>query len=93
MLKTLIIGGAGYTGQELCKLVTSHPQLKLGHVFASAGSKNAGEPLPLGIKGVIEDGNLEAILAAAKDAQVILLATPMKLLPNWCRIWSGTATR
>ncbi|MED5526820.1 MAG: N-acetyl-gamma-glutamyl-phosphate reductase [Pseudomonadota bacterium] len=89
MLKTLIIGGAGYTGQELCKLVTSHPQLKLGHVFASAGSKNAGEPLPLGIKGVIEDGNLEAILAAAKDAQVILLATPheasAELVPDLVR--------
>ncbi|WP_115717173.1 N-acetyl-gamma-glutamyl-phosphate reductase [Gallaecimonas mangrovi] len=76
MLNTLIIGGAGYTGQELCKLVTSHPELTLTHVFASAGSKNAGEPLPLGINGVIEDGDPDAIASAAKDAQVILLATP-----------------
>ncbi|WKE65298.1 N-acetyl-gamma-glutamyl-phosphate reductase [Gallaecimonas kandeliae] len=76
MLNTLIIGGAGYTGQELCKLVASHPQLKLAHVFASAGSKNAGEPLPLGIAGTIEDGSPAAIIAAARDAQVILLATP-----------------
>ncbi|EKE77075.1 N-acetyl-gamma-glutamyl-phosphate reductase [Gallaecimonas xiamenensis] len=76
MLNTLIIGGAGYTGQELCKLVTTHPQLKLTHVFASAGSKNAGEPLPLGITGQIQDGHPDAIMAAAHDAQVILLATP-----------------
>lgn len=76
MLNTLIIGGAGYTGQELCKLVASHPKLQLSRVFASAGSANAGQPLPLGIPGIIEDGEPEHILAAAAQAQVILLATP-----------------
>ncbi len=77
MLNTLIIGGAGYTGQELCKLVARHPHLRLTQVFGSPGSQHTGEALPLGCgDGVIEDGQLDAILSAAWKAHVILLATP-----------------
>ncbi|WP_341502249.1 N-acetyl-gamma-glutamyl-phosphate reductase [Gallaecimonas sp. GXIMD4217] len=77
MLNTLIIGGAGYTGQELCKLVARHPQLRLTQVFGSPGGQHTGEALPLGCgQGVIEDGQLDAILSAAWKAHVILLATP-----------------
>jgi N-acetyl-gamma-glutamylphosphate reductase len=37
-----VIGAAGYTGAELVRLITSHPDLDLCYV---AGRENAGRPL------------------------------------------------
>ncbi|MGL4920762.1 MAG: N-acetyl-gamma-glutamyl-phosphate reductase, partial [Plesiomonas shigelloides] len=42
MLNTLIIGASGYTGAELAAMVLRHPNLTLGGLFVSEGSRDAG---------------------------------------------------
>ena len=45
MLNTVIVGASGYTGAELAKIVSRHPQLTLCGLYVSATSLDAGKPL------------------------------------------------
>ncbi|MFW8591690.1 N-acetyl-gamma-glutamyl-phosphate reductase [Glaciecola sp. 2405UD65-10] len=43
MKKTCIVGASGYTGAELIKIISRHPQLNLETCFVSDGSQYAGK--------------------------------------------------
>lgn len=45
MLNVAVAGASGYTGAELCRLISSHPGLKLAGIFVSARSQDQGKAL------------------------------------------------
>ncbi|MEO1584994.1 MAG: N-acetyl-gamma-glutamyl-phosphate reductase [Planctomycetota bacterium] len=77
--RAAIVGVSGYTGQELVRLVVSHPELDLVGLFGS--STRSGEPIgdvAPGLRGVVE-GEVRAGTASAiahAGAEVAFLATP-----------------
>jgi N-acetyl-gamma-glutamyl-phosphate reductase len=83
MLRTAIIGAAGYTGAELLRLVHRHPELELSLVAArdNAG-KRLGEVLPstFGVEGVgdrvLESFDAERAAEVAKRVDVAFLCLP-----------------
>jgi N-acetyl-gamma-glutamyl-phosphate reductase len=83
MLRTAIIGAAGYTGMELLRLVHRHPELELVMVAArdNAG-KRLGDVVPstLGVEGVgdrvLETFEPERAPDLAKRAEVAFLCLP-----------------
>ena len=80
MLKTVIIGASGYTGAELARMVTRHPQLDLAGLYVSANSLDAMKPISAlhgQLKGIV-DLPLQPLsdpAAVARQADVVLLAT------------------
>jgi N-acetyl-gamma-glutamyl-phosphate reductase len=83
--KINLVGGRGYTGSELLRLVAGHPQMELG--IASSRS-DAGQSLSSMCPGWPEDGRtftqLEPDGVAAHPADAWVLA-----LPNgYARLWS-----
>ncbi|MGL5499768.1 MAG: N-acetyl-gamma-glutamyl-phosphate reductase, partial [Plesiomonas shigelloides] len=80
MLNTLIIGASGYTGAELAAMVLRHPNLTLGGLFVSEGSRDAGRLLSAlhpQFKGVLDVPlqPLSDVAAVAASADVVFLAT------------------
>ncbi|AVQ87936.1 N-acetyl-gamma-glutamyl-phosphate reductase [Plesiomonas shigelloides] len=80
MLNTLIIGASGYTGAELAAMVLRHPNLTLGGLFVSEGSRDAGRLLSAlhpQFKGVLDVPlqPLSDVAAVAANADVVFLAT------------------
>jgi len=83
MLRTAILGAAGYTGAELLRLVHRHPELELAMVAArdNAG-KRLGDVLPstLGVEGVgdrvLESFEPERASELAKRVDVAFLCLP-----------------
>jgi N-acetyl-gamma-glutamyl-phosphate reductase len=83
MLRTAIVGAAGYTGAELLRLVHRHPELEIAAVFArdNAG-KRLGEVLPstFGVRGlgdrVLESFAPEAAGELAQRVDVAFLCLP-----------------
>ena len=60
MIKAGIIGGAGYTGGELIRLLVNHPQVKLA--FVQSGS-NAGNLLSKVHTDLIGDTDIQFVAA------------------------------
>ncbi|KJG09575.1 N-acetyl-gamma-glutamyl-phosphate reductase [Photobacterium kishitanii] len=80
MLNTVIIGASGYTGAELSKMVSRHPQLILSGLYVSANSLDAGKPLSDlhgQLKGIVDLPLLPLtdIKTTAAAADIVLLAT------------------
>src|SRR6266545_596103 len=83
MLRTAIIGAAGYTGSELLRLIHRHPELSIEVV---AARDNAGKrldqvvPSTLGVKGlgerVLEAFDPEQAKALAARIDVAFLCLP-----------------
>lgn len=80
MLNTVIIGASGYTGAELAKMVSRHPQLTLAGLYVSATSLDANKPLSElhgQLKGIV-DLPLQPLIdfkTTAATADIVLLAT------------------
>lgn len=67
MAKAAVVGGSGYTGAELLRLLSRHPELEVVHVTASS---NAGAPvaeLYPGLAPAYEGVRFEAFDAEAPD--------------------------
>ena len=75
MIKAAVIGGSGYTGSELARILCRHPEISLE---AMTSRQNAGVPvskvLPT-LKG-FTDLTFEAQLSEAGDYDLVFLATP-----------------
>ncbi|WP_019177289.1 N-acetyl-gamma-glutamyl-phosphate reductase [Methanomassiliicoccus luminyensis] len=91
MIKAAIVGGSGYTGSELARILCRHPEISLEAVTSR---QNAGTPvskiLPF-LKG-FTDLTFEAQLADGADYDVVFAATPhgasMAVIPSLMK--SGT---
>jgi len=103
MLKAAIIGASGYTGVELAKLITTHPQFTLSGLYVSANSADANKPLTA-IDGrlpadIYEQPELaltpideSALTQLATEMDLIFLALPHEVSHNWAaELLSGKA--
>lgn len=83
MYTTCIVGASGYTGAELIKIISRHPQLALTHCFVSENSQYDGlkvNEVHAEVSGIC-DLSLHAltnqhISTLGDDFDVIFLATP-----------------
>ena len=75
-IKAGIIGGTGYTGVELLRLLTAHTQVELG-IITSRGE--AGTPVAdmfPNLRGVLDMAFAEPDMRALKSCDVVFFATP-----------------
>jgi N-acetyl-gamma-glutamyl-phosphate reductase len=76
MIKIAIIGGSGYSGKELIRLLMGHPKAEIKALFAkSSAGKKLSEVYPLFAKRselVFETFDIELI----KDIELVFLALP-----------------
>jgi len=80
MLKTVIIGASGYTGAELAKLVTRHPELELTGLYVSDGSLDKNKTISSlypELSSIVDMEILPSsdLASIAKNAEVAFFAT------------------
>ncbi|MEM7628759.1 MAG: N-acetyl-gamma-glutamyl-phosphate reductase [Planctomycetota bacterium] len=82
VLPAVVVGAAGYTGQELVRLLAPHPRLELAGVFGSGardGSSLLSEIAPA-LRGVgdlaLHATDVETIASIVRTGGVVFLATP-----------------
>jgi N-acetyl-gamma-glutamyl-phosphate reductase len=76
MIKAGIVGGTGYTGVELLRLLSQHPQVQLK---AITSRKEAGSPVAAmfpSLRGRIELAFSEPTPASLRGCDVVFFATP-----------------
>ena len=76
MIKAGIIGGTGYTGVELLRLLAAHPQVELGVITSRAeASKPVAELFP-NLRGQVDLAFSEPDDRLLSDCDVVFSATP-----------------
>ncbi|MFO0661573.1 MAG: hypothetical protein U0165_17330 [Polyangiaceae bacterium] len=97
MKRVGVVGGRGYTGRELLKLLSAHPSLEVS--FACSRS-TAGQRVSAHVDGFSSDivfEDLDADAVSAREVDAIVLAMPngeakgtsmpsMHVVATWC--WS-----
>lgn len=85
MYKVAVVGGSGYTGSELARLLSQHPEFEL---VAMTSRQNAGTPVSRVLPSLtgFVDLTFEANLDRRKDVDLVFLATPhgasMEIVPD-----------
>ncbi|MBI4734375.1 MAG: N-acetyl-gamma-glutamyl-phosphate reductase, partial [Rubrobacteridae bacterium] len=75
-LRVGIIGGSGYTGAELMRLASGHPEMKVGYVTANLYADTRVDVLYPNLTGIIDGDFKPYSLEEAKDNDVLFLALP-----------------
>jgi len=76
MINVSVIGGTGYTGVELLKILQNHPMVRIKHVISNTHESNIDDVFPSLYKIIelyLEKLNVERI---SKDSDVVFLALP-----------------
>ncbi len=70
-----VVGARGYTGLELCRILSKHPQIALRKVYATGDFRLSDY---MSDKGAAEvaTGKMENLALEARDYKVVFLATP-----------------
>jgi len=85
MIKIGIIGGTGYTGVELLRLLAIHPEVEI-KVITSRGEKGrAVSDLFPSLRGKVDIAFSEPDMASFKQCDVVFSATPNGVLMNYAR--------
>jgi len=85
MLKVGVVGGTGYTGAELLRLLVMHPQVDLNYVTSrSESGKKIADMFP-NLRGFTEICFTEPDVETLSECDVVFFATPngtaMKMVP------------
>ncbi len=78
MVKVAVVGGSGYTGAILAKLIAQHPLLQLSGLYVSPGSADRGAPLSSlypELLGLVDQPLLGLDLDTLAQADAVCLAT------------------
>jgi len=75
MIKASIIGGTGYMGFELLRLLVKHPQVKINEVTSRGNAGTKISSLHPALMGFL-DSEFVADLSDPKDNQIIFVAAP-----------------
>ncbi len=86
MLTVGVVGGTGYTGAELLRLLVSHPQVSLKYVTSrSESGKNVADLFP-NLRGLTEVRFTEPAVDTLTECDLVFFATPngtaMKMVPE-----------
>lgn len=76
MIKVGIVGGTGYTGVELLRLLAQHPEVKLTAITSRAEAGSAVADMFPSLRGRIDLEFSDPASAPLKDCQVVFFATP-----------------
>lgn len=76
MIKVSVVGGTGYTGVELLRLLSRHPAVELMAVTSRAQSGQAVSELFPNLRGVIDLRFTQPDIAMLKQSDVVFFSTP-----------------
>ena len=86
MLAVGVVGGTGYTGAELLRLLVMHPQVELKHVTSRSESGSKVADLFPNLRGFTDICFTEPAVATLAECDVVFFATPngtaMKMVPE-----------
>lgn len=86
MIKAGIVGGTGYTGVELLRLLAGHPEVMLTAITSRAGKGTAVSALFPNLRGHLDLVFVEPEEAVLKECDVVFFSTPsgtsMKMVPD-----------
>lgn len=76
MIKVGIVGGTGYTGVELLRLLSQHPQVELMTITSRAEAGTRVSEMFPSLRGYVGLPFSDPAIAPLKDCQVVFFATP-----------------
>lgn len=76
MIKVGIIGGTGYTGVELMRLLSRHPGVRLEVITSRSEAGRPVAELFSSLRGVVDLDFVEPSLDAYRDCELVFFATP-----------------
>jgi N-acetyl-gamma-glutamyl-phosphate reductase len=76
MIKVGIVGGTGYTGVELLRLLAQHPEVELAAITSRAEAGNAVADMFPSLRGRVGLRFSDPATAPLKDCQIVFFATP-----------------
>ena len=76
MIKTGIVGGTGYTGVELLRLLVQHPQVQIEVITSRAEAGTPVSDLFPNLRGALDLNFTEPNIEALKSCDVVFFATP-----------------
>ena len=82
VIKAVIVGGTGYTGVELLRLLASHPEVALQVITSRAEAGRRVDDLFPNLRGHCDLAFSEPDAAALADCDVVFYATPHNVAMN-----------
>jgi N-acetyl-gamma-glutamyl-phosphate reductase len=86
MLAVGVVGGTGYTGVELLRLLVTHPQVELRYITSRSESGNKVADMFPNLRGFTDLCFTEPSVEALAECDVVFFATPngtaMKMVPE-----------
>lgn len=82
MLKVGIVGGTGYTGVELLRLLSGHPEVELAAITSRAEAGRRVDDLFPNLRGHVDLVFTEPALANVADCELVFFATPHNVAMN-----------
>ena len=82
MIKVGIVGGTGYTGVELLRLLASHPSTELVAITSRSEKGKPVSALFPNLRGIVDMPFTEPTVANLQDCDVVLFATPHGVAQN-----------
>jgi N-acetyl-gamma-glutamyl-phosphate reductase len=76
MIKVGIVGGTGYTGVELLRLLSQHPEVELATITSRAEAGSAVAEMFPSLRGKVGLRFSDPATAPLKDCQLVFFATP-----------------
>ncbi|MCX8085699.1 MAG: N-acetyl-gamma-glutamyl-phosphate reductase [Rhodocyclaceae bacterium] len=76
MIKVGIVGGTGYTGVELLRLLSQHPKVELAAITSRAEAGTAVADMFPSLRGRVDLSFTDPAQAPLKDCHVVFFATP-----------------
>jgi N-acetyl-gamma-glutamyl-phosphate reductase len=82
VIKVGIVGGTGYTGVELLRLLASHPSTELVAITSRSEKGKPVSALFPNLRGIVDMPFTEPTVASLKDCDVVFFATPHGVAQN-----------
>ncbi|HEY3487218.1 MAG TPA: N-acetyl-gamma-glutamyl-phosphate reductase [Gammaproteobacteria bacterium] len=76
MITVGVVGGSGYTGAELLRILAGHPQVKLAVVTSRAAAGTAVAAVYPHLRGIVDTNFVEPTLENLRDCDLVFFATP-----------------
>ncbi len=92
-IKAGIVGGTGYTGVELLRLLAAHPEVEISLITSRAEEGLAVAELFPGLRGVIDLSFTVPDMASLTACDVVFFATPNGVAMNYARALLAAGVR
>jgi len=93
MIKAGIVGGTGYTGVELLRLLVQHPQVELRAITSRKEAGTAVSAMFPGLRGHVDLAFTEPSSGALRGCDIVFFATPNGVAMNDARPILGAGAR